>query len=189
MKETNSDRLDELIDSALAEYTDAEPLTGLEQRILRRVEAARPRPHSPFYLSPRWIVALASVLILIGVAIRWRPTRAGAPVVEKTQASVPRQPESVAPQQTAKATEPARSPAPSAVNVRPKVSGKSVLPKKDRFPADSPLTREERALLKWSTRAPEQMRQVLASIEEERAGQPVSIEPIRIEPLPSDGNE
>lgn len=189
MNDTNRDRLDELIDTGLAGYTDAEPLTGLEERILRRVEAAPSTPHWPWYRSARWVVALASVLVVIGIAIRWRPAPAVAPAADKTQASVRRRPESVAPPQTVEKLQTVRPPLPTIARVRPKVSAKLALPKEDRFPSDSPLTSEERALLMWSTRAPEQMRELRASLEEGRNGQPVSIEPIRIEPLPSDGNE
>ncbi len=190
MNDTNRDRLDELIDRALAGYTDAEPLAGLEERILRRVEAAPSKSHWPWYRSPRFVVALASMFVVIGVvAIRWRSAPAVAPAVEKTQASVQRRTESVAPPQTAENLQTVRPPLPTVAGVRPKVSAKIALPKKDRFPSDAPLTSEERALLTWSTRAPKQMRELLASLKDERTDRPVTVEPIRIEPLPSDGNE
>ncbi len=189
MKDDNRDRLDELIDTALAGYTDAEPLAGLEERVLRRIESVPTPSRWRGWYSPRWALVLASLLVLLGIAtrVRWTPS---APIAE-TQTSEQRRSEAVAPNQTAKTVRAARplAPVPPKARTRRNVSGSLGLPKKERFPMDSPLTSEERALVRWSTRAPEQMSQFLASLQEQRTEQPVSVEPIRIEPLPSDGNE
>lgn len=189
MKDNNRDRLDELIDKALAGYTDAEPLAGLEERVLRRIASVPTPSRLRWFYSRRWALALASILVFLGIATRVRRT-SSAPVAE-TQTSQQRRSEAVAPSQTAKTGQAARSlaPEPPKTRTRQNVSGSLGLPKKDRFPMDSPLTSEERALMTWSTRAPEQMRQVLASLQAQRNEQPVTVEPIRIEPLPSYGNE
>ncbi len=51
-----NDHLDRILDHALSEYRDAEPLSGMEDRILRRL-AAQPEPSSRRWA---WILAAAS---------------------------------------------------------------------------------------------------------------------------------
>src|SRR5689334_13663221 len=79
-----NDELDRRIDSALVGYSDAEPLAGLEERVLRRVRVASRRRMLG------WAVTLAAAAALVVTAIVVRaphhvgPTyRVGVPAVTR----------------------------------------------------------------------------------------------------------
>ena len=55
------DDLDKLIDGALSAYSAAEPLAGLEQRVLGRVRAAQASRRRRW----RWALAAATVAALV----------------------------------------------------------------------------------------------------------------------------
>jgi hypothetical protein len=87
------DELDQALDAALARYSSAEPLAGLEQRVLNRVRAEQPAPRIG-----RWVLAVAMAAGMIAAAALWvgqasRPvplqilTRADPPV--QTRAAPP----------------------------------------------------------------------------------------------------
>jgi hypothetical protein len=59
-------------------------------------------------------------------------------------------------------------------------------PRQPQFPAPAPVTVEERALLAFVRRSPEEARQVLAESKLQSL-EPIRIEEIEIQPLPSDG--
>jgi len=64
---TNHDQFDELLDQALSEYRNAEPLAGLEDRVLHRLHSQTVQRRRP-----RWIwgaIATCAALVLIGVWI------------------------------------------------------------------------------------------------------------------------
>jgi hypothetical protein len=62
------------------------------------------------------------------------------------------------------------------------------LPKEEYFPARTPLTAEERALVAWVRRSPAEAAQVFAELPD-RGIEPIEIEPIEIPPLQSNGSE
>ena len=64
---TNHDQFDEFLDHALSEYRDAEPLSGLENRVLQRLQS---QPVDRGRAMWMWgAIATCAVLVLIGVWI------------------------------------------------------------------------------------------------------------------------
>ncbi|HXM42187.1 MAG TPA: hypothetical protein VN924_13115 [Bryobacteraceae bacterium] len=61
-----NDELDRALDEALARYSSAEPLAGLEQRVLNRVRAERPGRRIG-----RWAWAVALAAGMIATAVFW----------------------------------------------------------------------------------------------------------------------
>jgi hypothetical protein len=117
------DELDRWIDGALATYSSAEPLAGLEERILHRVR--RPR---------RWWWGLAipaAAAIALAVAIPRRQT---------LDLPLPVPPPAVAVVEA--------RPAPPPVQRHRAIA--AALPKLASFPSASPLTAEERLLLQFA---------------------------------------
>jgi hypothetical protein len=178
MKNDNRDELDNLIDGALSEYSSVEPMEGLEDRVLRRVHAAGTARRSPWLWGVGVAIPAAAALLLLWVV--WRPQPCStnpAPklAVVKTPPA-PLKPPQVSPAPVGRVMKPKRRPV-----TRP-------LPKEEFFPSPSPLTGEERALVAWVQRAPLEAQQAFADLRK-RSEEPVVIEPIRIPPLQSDGNQ
>jgi hypothetical protein len=167
------DDLDRLIDGALSDYSSAEPLAGLEERVLNRVraaEAARRR---------RWLWALAApalAAILIAILARPQPAPVArvAPPPARVETAAPSLPPLTPPAVVRQvASRPAakiqRPPSPRA------------LPKKDLFPTPSPLTSEERLLMAMAESHPHEL--LIRPVEE------IEIKPIQIAPLRIDGGQ
>lgn len=162
------DDLDNLIDGALAEYSAAEPLAGLEQRVLNRVQSERPAR------KPRWwwaVAFVASVLAAVAIGVLARKPEA-LPI-----AAVAPPPVVVAPVSAAVV--------PSATRRRPpkprRAAGARALPKRGVFPTLSPLSREERLLVQLAESSPQLL---LAQPVDE-----IQIKPIEIAPLQIDGGQ
>ncbi len=134
--------LDRILDGALAGYSDATPLAGLEQRVLNRIGSGK--------RNRRWLRcfqvagAMAAILLLGFVALSLR-TRPETPF-----------PIATAPPQRALAPAPIprRIPARRNLDRRP-----------DKFPSPAPLTTEERTLLALIRSAPETIKMASAAIE------------------------
>ena len=169
MDDAQSD-LDRLIDGALASYSDAEPLAGLEQRVENRVRVARNRR--------RWLAwgvgaAGAASVVIVGIVI-WTERRVVVPKAHEVARVT-----NVAPPATV-IQRAVRIP----VHVRAKRP--KALPKLEQFPAPEPMTAEERAFVAFVTRDPTEAQQILADMRK-RADAPIEIQPIQIPPLQSDG--
>jgi len=161
------DELDQLIDSALAGYVDAEPLAGLEQRVIDRVRLAT-RTRSLV----RWAsaaVALATVLLAV-VATRPKPVQ---PLVGQAI-----RPAVLLPGAVPQSQRQAERPAPRKQKSRNPAT-QTRLPKRDQFPTPAPLTAEERALIQLARFHPDEAQ----SPSELR---PIEIAPIEIAPLQID---
>src|SRR5579884_1652911 len=132
--------IDRLIDSALARYTDAEPLDGIEQRVLNRVLATRASRRRAWWFGIA-ASAVATALLLIAVGTHTRP----APPKQVARVTAPpaRQPVVVA------AAAPARP-------IRHRRRPTRRLPKERQFPSPAPLTGGEQALLAFVRRNPAQ---------------------------------
>lgn len=170
MKNDDRDRLDAVIDGALPGYSSAEPLEGLEDRVLERVHSSGSRIRWPY----RWGFALAALLIAgIALWIGWNPGPRATNTRREVAAFVPPPPA------------PTPEPAPAPRKAKPK-RRPNALPKEDRFPAPAPMTDEERALAVWAAREPAEAEQVLADLRK-RSDEPVTIQAIVIPPLQIDG--
>ncbi len=171
MTDNERDAMDRLLDEALSTYANQSPGPDLEERVLRRIRAEAVAPRRSF---PRWIFAVPVAACIFWVVLA-RMTRVPEPVrpeVAKVAppAAVPRiAPRIISPQRTR--------------NRRPQKP--ATLPKQPEFPASAPVTAEERALLAFVERAPEQARELLIDARE-RSDQPIRMEDIQIPPLQSD---
>ena len=169
------EELDKLIDAALAGYSSTEPIDGLEARILRRVETARPARWRGWEFQFALAGCAVAALLLCIFAVRMlQPGAAPAPHASPAFAGL---------RETA--TLPSRPQAPPAKAVsatrRHRVPPKG-LPKNEQFPAPAPLTLEERALLAWARSAPAQAQETLAALQT-GAEDRVAIAPIQISPM------
>ena len=169
----SNDELDRRIDDALAGYADAEPLEGLEGRVMRRVRAAGRRR------AFGWAAAMAAAVVVLMTVIVARTPRVVAPKshdVARVETVVPPRPTPVA--------EKPRIARRRRVNSR--IARLEPLPKLEQFPAPTPLTEEERALAVFVARYPKEAQQAFADLRK-RSEEPVEIKPIEIPPLPDIG--
>jgi hypothetical protein len=166
------DELDRVIDGALARYSGAEPLAGLEERVLNRVRVVE--------TGRRWRLAWAFALVaaVVVVAVVMRTPR--QPVLKSNGLARVIAP---APVRPAPAVEKERVVAKRPV--RAKARRQRVLPKQEQFPAPAPMTAEERALVAFVGQHPAEARQVFAELQ--KSDEPIEIQPIQIPPLRSDG--
>src|SRR5262245_21141881 len=156
------DELDRLLDCALATYSDAEPLAGIEERVMRRVAGARQLPWL-WWLAGAVPVAACLLLLLTSREAVAPPQRP----VEVTQAPI-----------VGRAILPAAGFSAGALperRRRPRFTAPQGVAKRDQFPVATPLTVEEQRLLQLVAVAPEALQPApLTAIE---------IEPIQIKPL------
>jgi hypothetical protein len=180
----NRDDFDDLIDRALPSYSRAEPLAGLEQRVLQRIQLEAPARPRTWWRRPAFAVPAFAALLLAGVVVRmsWQPVPRPSGI----------RPDQVAPN-LAVVKPPAAlprlaQPAPSRKIRRPRRAPVKSLPKQEIFPAPMPMTPEERVLLAWAGRVPAEAARTLADLRK-RTSEPVSIQQIQIQPLPRDGSQ
>ena len=166
------DDVDKLIDGGLSEYCcAAEPLAGLEQRILSGVRAAETARRRRWLWEPVIITATAAVALMLverksqpvpvaHVAIPPASAPAGPPTILIPNVSQPGRP------RIARAR---HAPAPRQ------------LPKRKLFPTVTPLAAEERLLMLLAQRHPEELLI--------RPRGEIELKPIQIEPLQIDGGQ
>jgi hypothetical protein len=168
----NNGELDRMIDSALAAYSDAEPLAGLEERVLYRVRGAVAGRRRVL----GWAGVIAIAVSVVMAAIVGRAPRhleskiyiVGIPAVTRPVPAVE---------------------TPRVVAKRPPKSRPSrhmLLPKQRQFPAPPPVTGEEHALVAFVARHPGEARQLFAELQKQ-SDEPIEIQPIQIPPLQIDG--
>ena len=139
-----NDKLDQLLDGALARYGDVEPLAGLEERVLGRLEQPETK-RRPWWV---WVAASAALAALVLVVL-WstRPRPAAPPLVKH---DAPR-PAIHPPERPLVATTP--KPVPPR-HVRPRTvpvqTATSNEPRLATFPAPSAPTEQERLLLRYA---------------------------------------
>jgi hypothetical protein len=157
------DELDQLLDEALASYSLEEPRAGLSARVMARIRTERAPSGGGWWLLA--VAAAAIVCIAIALSVR-------------TQ-SVPVRPTTVA-----VVTHPEIHPPVVAARRKPAKR----LPRRDKFPSPAPLTEEERSLISFAQLAPEVARQ-LAEPAKPLEVQPITIQPIEIDGLPTGENQ
>ena len=150
------------VEQALAEglrhYASAEPLAGLEQRVLERIRAEQTRRR--FARLGWWPGALAAALASAGlIAGLWMR---GAPQALTIRWASPQPPRITA-----------------IAQVHPRSARHAGrLRLRRQFPTPTPLTAEERALLAFVAQSPAEARDFV-----ERTDEPIRVETIRIPPL------
>jgi len=158
MTKDEHDPVDSVLEAALARYSGAEPLAGLEQRVLNWVRAEGVRRHRVRrWLSPVGVVAVSGAF---AVVLWMRPVPDPAGVTIPLQTPIPQ------------------------LTVAPAVRK---LQSRREFPTPAPATPEERALLALATRPPDDARKAFSDLHR-RAEEPIQFEEIKIEPLGSDGS-
>ena len=76
---TNDNQFDEILDHALSEYRDVEPLSGLEDRVLRRMPL-EPNSRSAFgWLARLGAFATSAALLLLAIILITRSHQPQAP--------------------------------------------------------------------------------------------------------------
>lgn len=179
-----NDEFDRIMSDALSEYREAEPLAGLEDRVLRRVQQQSGRQR----LWWRWSFAAGLAVALLAVAawieLRDPPYR---PLIEQTTVQqvtpVPDTAGNFADLEKRKPDYPETFP--SEVLGRSRRGGAPLKaaytvarrPTRDRFPVPAPLTSEERALMALARTNPEAL-QTLSRNDEALAIAPITIQPL-----------
>ena len=158
--------VDRILDAGLSTYADAQPIEGLEQRILRRVQ--EPAVHRrPVLL---WVGAFAVAAAVVCLIV-W-PRQPAPPVAART----PDRPEAVRPQLKADVQEPRI------------VRTKRQRPRQAQFPSAWPLTREERALVSF-VMLPAETLPAMANLQREIQIVPLEMQDLQIPPLQTEGLE
>ena len=150
---------DRELDQLLAEALQAEPLAGLEQRVLARLPS---RKRAWWW----WVPGLvAAGLAVIAVVVEMQP-----------EESLPLRPPPV----------PLVVYLPRPPTHPPPARRRAKLEKQSQFPTPRPLSAEERALLAFLHQDPEGAGEALRDMRK-RSEAPIEIEPIHIPPLLSEG--
>lgn len=170
-----------ILRDALAEYRDAEPLTGLEARILRRVQGPQRRAWWG------WSIAAGLAMALLAVAAWFELRDPPYRPVSTYQASADRPVFGQAPPMAHTRGGPADLPqfTPKSSDHLPRRTVAAQTPRatvvppsvREEFPASSPMTSEERALLALANTDPDALR-TLPGNEKELAIAPITIQPL-----------
>jgi hypothetical protein len=174
MENNHPDDLERMIDGALTAYSDSEPLAGLEQRVLSRIEIAGSPSRRRMWLQLALTASTVAPAVLLRIA--------------------PRTEQRTSPQIAVAMRAPARPILPEAswiphfrlvIEAKTRRASPRGLPKQERFPAVSPITSQERALLALVTRHPAEARQAFADLQK-RSRAPIEIQAIQIPKLQND---
>jgi hypothetical protein len=159
--------LDHLLDGALATYSRQEPRPGLERRVLNRIHAEGARLRVLFL---RWALPIAAVACLLaGIALWNRPIPAPAPWVPiRTEATPPA----------------AIAAIPSGAKRlrRQPTNGRRAAPKRTEFPVREALTHQERALVAFVRRTPDEAQHTFGETQSMQI-EPLHIDEIQLRPL------
>lgn len=187
-----NDEFDSVLEEALAEYRDAEPLDGVEERVLHRMRLAQQQRRNLWYRSCAALACAALVAFAAWIGLQRRPGEIVQP--EQDVAQQPAPSSSTVPDATKTASRFAREGAQSvhgalSANVgrastvavsRPQMlADRGAVPRLRlglQFPTPSPLTSEEQALIAVARRYPQ-------VFESSGADADVTIAPIDVQPL------
>ena len=177
------DDFDRMLDAALATY--ANPDSGLEERILARVEGSEPvRSQRPLWLWAGGFAVIVAAFLFFIPAIRHRsPAPQTGPDARTSIATLP----PVRSVNTAPASPAAH---PHRAVARHPVPRPAALPKLSVFPAPAPLSPAEQALVKVVAQSSEDQRRALLAAQQE-PDTPIRISAILIPPIssPAEGQE
>ncbi len=184
--ERRDDRfVDDLLDSALARYAQAEPRPGLEARLLARLRA-EPEPAA---LGWRWLPMAAAAAVVVAAVLYFAGSRESRPPEVAVQPQPAVRPQVAAPPVTApgrqKEPAPVVSPTlakqPSAPRALAKVA--STFGRRERFPTPAALSEQEQLLVRLVSRTPPQELQVLARKRQEEPIPELRVDALDIPPL------
>ncbi len=187
-----NDEFDNLLYDALTEYRDAEPLAGLEDRVLRRVRCQAERRRATRLAWSAAAVATATLLTIVawlGLRERVKPASVPVTVVQKSEAAPQvqkKEPEiaEVSPGVAVVAKKKIASPR---HRRQPNETAKELSPIPAQFPTPEPLTANERALLALAQKQPEAL-QTLPQDNSEIAIAPIEIKPLADEDAAGKGD-
>ena len=163
--------LDTILDEALASYGKAEPLAGLEERIVSRVRATqRPARGKSAAIMAAMVLAVSAIVCAVLIGVFPTPSRPKPPVLVSTAGQV-----------EDKLLPPKRVQVPAML--KPKSSRRQAAPKEPTFPMRSPVTEQERLLLVLVTRKPG----AAAELDKfrQRQSAPIEIAPLDVPELPN----
>ncbi len=178
----HNDEFDQILDEALAKYREAEPLAGMEHRILERVRMQAERNRKSW----RWgAFAACTALLAVAAWIGLRePARREIAPMQAATAQPQRLPVEPQPKNT-NASPPTATTRPLVARVHsrgPKVAGEKILESSGRagpeFPTPEPLNSEERALLALAQTHPEVLSRLADHDDQEIAIAPINIQPL-----------
>ena len=156
-REQSPDKLDQLLDESLAQYSQTEPLAGLEDRILARLAQTPEEPvpwYTAWFTSPRlaWVLTAAALVVGISVGM-YMVTRPGEDV-DYVGGNTTIQVKGEAPLETADL--PPRIPKEVLQQRAPRVTLTTEEPviKAEVFPAPAPLSEEERLAMTYARMSP-----------------------------------
>ena len=156
MMNEHPDRLDLILDAAIRDYSNAEPPAGFERRMLRQIQATRPRRSGRKF---GWQLALAAIGLIVWIALPVR--RVSPPALALLPPPVPR---------------PVQFPAPAPA---PRRTRSRQSPRRE-DPEPFPVTPEERVLQRF---VQEQPAQALAVLSQPAGIKELTIEPLEIKEL------
>jgi hypothetical protein len=178
---SDRDNLDQLLDAALSTYADPGADSGLEARLLARMDAVREsgRQRRRFLWAAGALAAAACMVLLIA------PWRSAAPRIEARS----ERPEAVAAVKTS-VPHPSRPATLRLHKAGAVLSAHNSPPKLEVFPKPAGLTGEEQALVHFALHSSEAQHENLVA-DEQRAEAPIDIAAIAIPPIepPSPGKE
>jgi len=174
-----NNKLDELLDAALMNYSRVEPPPGLEPRILAALEA--PARRAPLLAWSGWLLrATAVVVALVAAMLVFQRPSAPPPAPPATRAQSPA-PGLPPPAVSVPAAPAASAPAamPSRLAAAPQAPA-ATLPRRQRFPSPAPLSQQELYLLRYLETA---RSSPLPAPEKEDAFAALTLEPLELPAL------
>ena len=180
MNDKRDDRfLDELLDSSLARYAQAEPRPGLEGRLLARL---RSEPE-PAFAAWRWLpMAAAAVLAFAAVLyfVSGRESRAPEVAVQPKPAVAPTV---TAPQAPQKTSAPAVARRTGQQPAAPHALVGAASARRQQFPSPAALSEQEAALVRFVSQTPREELQVLARQNRAEPIQDLRVDALDIPPV------
>jgi hypothetical protein len=182
---TMNDEFDNILDDAMAEYRDAEPLAGVEGRVLRRL-AERTKRRRAWW---GWSLAAGLAMALLAVASWFELRDPPYQPLPRYQASTEQASPSphtdgnragfwnARPPGYPEGFPPGTLEQPRRASSRPASPGGAHRGRRSQFPAPVPLTSEERALLALAHTDPEALR-TLPGHDQDLAIVPIAIQPL-----------
>lgn len=177
--ESSAKELERILEDGISSYPDAEPLAGLEERIVARVRTIRISRHSGIGLRSILVMALAGFILVVSALFFLRRNQPQRTVLtaETRPSNFDKPPvrEQIEERPSGNSKPPRQTEATHRKRVRS-------LPKQESFPTPALVTPEERSLRALVTNYPDEAVRAFASLRQ-RSDEPIQIAPIVIPPL------